>query len=183
MYVTCKVCVWPVCRVGVQITEISYVLLQVRTVRKYPYVLQCKARIPVFSQWATTSRSHRATTKQKILSPKWDYSRTLRTNMATDMLLTLRWWFLCEICWQKPHRAPHFSSKRVLQYLPRLEGKNYLGLDLDWYYRHRKVNLSMLSYVTDALTRFQHSNPRNLQHQPYPHIRPNYGARPNTRML
>ena len=49
MYGTCKVCVWPVCRVGVQIPEIPYVLLQVRTVQKYPYVLQCKVRIPVFS--------------------------------------------------------------------------------------------------------------------------------------
>ena len=37
---------------GVHIPEISYVILQVRTVRKYPYVLQCKARIPVFSQHA-----------------------------------------------------------------------------------------------------------------------------------
>ena len=39
------------------------------------------------------------------------------------------------------------------------EGKKYLGLDLDWGYSHHKVHLSMMSYVTDALTRFRHNNP------------------------
>ena len=37
--------------------------------------------------------------------------------------------------------------------------KKYLGLDLDWYYSHRKVHLEILPYVTDALTRFRHNNP------------------------
>ena len=37
------------CCVSVNIPEIVYVLLQVRTVQKYPYVLQSKVRIPVFS--------------------------------------------------------------------------------------------------------------------------------------
>ena len=50
VYLKCKVCKRPVCRVGVQIPERLYVLLQVRTIRKYPYVLQSKVRIPVFSQ-------------------------------------------------------------------------------------------------------------------------------------
>ena len=45
----CKVCVWPVCCVGVHISEILYVLLQVRTVWKYPYALKSMVRIPVFS--------------------------------------------------------------------------------------------------------------------------------------
>ena len=53
----------------------------------------------------------------------------------------------------------------------------YLGLDLDWYYSHRKLHFSIMPYVIDALTRSQHNNPQNLQHQPYPHIRPNYGAK------
>ena len=35
----------------------------------------------------------------------------------------------------------------------------------------------MLSYVTDTLTILQHNNPWNPQHQPYPHIWPNYGAK------
>ena len=29
-------------------------------------------------------------------------------------------------------------------------GKRYLGIDLDWEYDHRKVHLSMMSYVTDV---------------------------------
>ena len=53
----------------------------------------------------------------------------------------------------------------------------YLGLDLDWYYSHRKLHLSIMPYVIDALTRSQHNNPQNLQHQPYPHICPNYEAK------
>ena len=57
------------------------------------------------------------------------------------------------------------------------KGKRYLGINLDWYYSHRKVHLSILSYVTDALTRFQHNNPLKPQHQPYPHIPPNYGVK------
>ena len=54
------------------------------------------------------------------------------------------------------------------------KGKWYLGLDFNWGYCHRKVHWSVFSYVTDALTRFQHNNPFNPQHQPYPHIKPNY---------
>ena len=35
----------------------------------------------------------------------------------------------------------------------------------------------MLSYVQDALTRFCHARPRKLQDQPYPHVKPTYGAK------
>ena len=35
----------------------------------------------------------------------------------------------------------------------------------------------MLWYVTEALTRFRHKHPRKPQDQPYPHIKPNYGAK------
>ena len=35
----------------------------------------------------------------------------------------------------------------------------------------------MLAYVTDALTRFRHDHPRKPQHQPYPRIEINYGAK------
>ena len=34
------------------------------------------------------------------------------------------------------------------------QGKRYLGLDLDWDYEKREVHLSMLTYVDDALKRF-----------------------------
>ena len=59
----------------------------------------------------------------------------------------------------------------ILQYW---KVKRYLGLDLDWDYSHGKVHLSSMLYVTDAQKIFQHDNPWNLQHQPYPHIQLNY---------
>jgi hypothetical protein len=35
----------------------------------------------------------------------------------------------------------------------------------------------MLDYVPKALTCFQHQASNKLQHQPYPHIKPNYGVK------
>ena len=35
-----------------------------------------------------------------------------------------------------------------------LEGKQYLGLDMDWDYNKREVHLSMLTYADDALKGF-----------------------------
>jgi hypothetical protein len=35
----------------------------------------------------------------------------------------------------------------------------------------------MLDYVPKALTCFQHTPPRIPQHQPYPHVKPTYGAK------
>ena len=57
------------------------------------------------------------------------------------------------------------------------KGKRYLGLNLDWDYENRKVHLSMLAYVADAITRFRHNHPRNPQDKPYPHIKLTYGAK------
>ena len=57
------------------------------------------------------------------------------------------------------------------------EGKRYLGLDLDWDYEKREVHLSMLQYVVDALKRFHHEAPLKPQHQPYPRVKPVYGAK------
>ena len=56
------------------------------------------------------------------------------------------------------------------------KGKRYLGLDVDRDHDNCKVHLSILAYVTDALTRFQHDNLSNPQHQPYPQIKPTYGS-------
>ena len=56
-------------------------------------------------------------------------------------------------------------------------GERYLGLDLDWDYDKREVRLSMLSYITDALRRFNHAKPRKAQDQTYPHTKPNCGAK------
>jgi hypothetical protein len=49
-------------------------------------------------------------------------------------------------------------------------------MNLDWDYTGRAVHVSMLDYVPEALARFQHKPPRTPQHQPYPHIKPTYGA-------
>ena len=57
------------------------------------------------------------------------------------------------------------------------KGKRYLGLDIDWDYDNRKVQLSIMAYVTDVLTRFGHNHPCKPQHQPYPHISPIHGVK------
>jgi len=56
------------------------------------------------------------------------------------------------------------------------EGNKYLGMNIDWYYEQNKVLVSMLKYVPEALAQFWHKAPQTLQHQPYPHVRPTYGA-------
>ena len=56
------------------------------------------------------------------------------------------------------------------------EGTRYLGITLDWNYKKREVHLSMPGYVEQALTRFGHLTPKQLQHQPHKHTVPTYGA-------
>ena len=53
----------------------------------------------------------------------------------------------------------------------------YLGMDIDWDYARREVQLSMLSYVQDALKSFHHKYPGMPQDQPHPHVKPTYGAK------
>ena len=55
------------------------------------------------------------------------------------------------------------------------DGKRYHGLDLDWDYKNGKVHLSMLTYVTADLKRFNHTHLNTPHHQPYPQIKPIYG--------
>jgi hypothetical protein len=54
------------------------------------------------------------------------------------------------------------------------DGNRYLGMTINWDYNGHKVHVSMLNYVPKTLTRFQHQAPNKPQHQPYPHIKPNY---------
>ncbi len=56
------------------------------------------------------------------------------------------------------------------------DGKRYVGMNIDWDYVNRKVHVSMLDYVPEALLQFKHRAPQKPQHQPYPHIKPKYGA-------
>jgi hypothetical protein len=57
------------------------------------------------------------------------------------------------------------------------KGERYCGLTLQWEYEGKKVHVLMPGYVTKALTRFQHPPPVKSQDQPYPHAKPNYGAK------
>jgi hypothetical protein len=57
------------------------------------------------------------------------------------------------------------------------DGQRYLGMNIDWDYTGQAVHISMLNYVPEALTRFQHTPPHIPQHQPYPHVKPTYGAK------
>jgi hypothetical protein len=40
------------------------------------------------------------------------------------------------------------------------EGKQYLGITMDWDYKNKEVHLSMLDYVEHALARFGHPIPK-----------------------
>jgi hypothetical protein len=57
------------------------------------------------------------------------------------------------------------------------DGEQYCGLTIKWDYNGRKVHLSMPNYVNKALTWFQHTPPQKWQDQPYPHVKPTYGAK------
>ncbi|KAL7480198.1 hypothetical protein ACHAW6_005894 [Cyclotella cf. meneghiniana] len=46
--------------------------------------------------------------------------------------------------------------------------KHYISITLDWDYENCKVHLSMPGYVTKALKQFQHKQPSNPQHAPFP---------------
>ena len=56
-------------------------------------------------------------------------------------------------------------------------GSWYLGMDIDWDYTNSEVHLSMLSYIRYAFRRFHQTCPQRLQDQPYPHVKPTYGAK------
>jgi hypothetical protein len=56
------------------------------------------------------------------------------------------------------------------------DGKRYIGITRNWDYERRQVNLSMPGYITKALTCFQHAA-RTKQHQPFPSVHIQYGAK------
>jgi hypothetical protein len=57
------------------------------------------------------------------------------------------------------------------------KGEGYCGLTIKWDYEAKKVHVLMHGYVTKALTCFWHPPPIKIQDQPYPHAKPNYGAK------
>ncbi len=74
--------------------------------------------------------------------------------------------------------AEHLASILSKHYrcLHDWDGQQYLGMNLNWDYTGQAVHVSMLDYVPEALARFQHKPPRTPQHQPYPQVKPTYGA-------
>jgi hypothetical protein len=57
------------------------------------------------------------------------------------------------------------------------KGEQYCGPTLKWDYKGKKAHVLMPGYVTKALTHFWHPPPIKSQNQPYPHTKPNYGAK------
>jgi hypothetical protein len=49
-------------------------------------------------------------------------------------------------------------------------------MNINWDYINKNVHVSMLDYAPETLIRFQHTPPTKPQHQPYPHVKPMYGA-------
>ena len=58
-----------------------------------------------------------------------------------------------------------------------MKASQYLGLQLDWDYPNRHVDISMPTYVAKALQRFQHQSPTKPQLSPHPCALPIYGAK------
>jgi hypothetical protein len=57
------------------------------------------------------------------------------------------------------------------------KGSFMLGISLKWDYDNHTVDLSMPSYVKDALHKFQHQHTKKQQHAPFPWTPPTYGAK------
>ena len=55
------------------------------------------------------------------------------------------------------------------------EGSKYLGLTLHWNYDKQFVDISMPGYITKALQKFQHTEPKHPQHAPYAWQKPTLG--------
>jgi hypothetical protein len=47
------------------------------------------------------------------------------------------------------------------------DGKIYCGINLDWNYDNKYVDISIPTYIPKVLTRFGHTKPKKPQHSPY----------------
>ena len=57
------------------------------------------------------------------------------------------------------------------------DATSYCGVKLEWNYVTRTCDLSMPTYVQDALKAFLHPHPTRAQHAPHPWLKPVYGAK------
>jgi hypothetical protein len=56
-------------------------------------------------------------------------------------------------------------------------GTVYSGIKLKWDYDKRTCDISMPGYVNNVLDKFQHDNPKTLQHTPSKYVTPVYCAK------
>ena len=56
------------------------------------------------------------------------------------------------------------------------EAKNYVGMQLNWDYINRTVDISMPNYIKDLLTNIQHKD-KKIEHAPHKYNVPAYGAK------
>ena len=113
---------------------------------------------------------------------KHDYTQSTRT----PGLWTHKWRPICFSLIVDDFGVKYVGEEHALHLIKALgdydvevdwKGKKYGGIDLDFDYEKRKVHLSMLGYVPKACKRFQHLLPKKKQDSPYPHTKPNYGAK------
>ena len=57
------------------------------------------------------------------------------------------------------------------------KGKKCLGIDLNWNYEKRTVNLSMKNYAQELLIKFNHTKPNKPCHSPHANKIPKCGAK------
>jgi hypothetical protein len=67
--------------------------------------------------------------------------------------------------------------KNIIKSLVIGQGGAYCGLQLDWDYKNRCVDLSKPGYIKAALHKFQHPPPTCIENSPYTWIPPEYGAK------
>ncbi len=58
-----------------------------------------------------------------------------------------------------------------------LGGDLYRGINLNWDYTTRTLNISMLGYITKLLHKYEHRVPSKPQHCPYSPALKQYGAK------
>jgi hypothetical protein len=56
-------------------------------------------------------------------------------------------------------------------------GGLHCGINLDWYYKYKTVDLSMPGYIAKALQKFQHKELTQPHHAHYPARAPQYGSK------
>ena len=84
----------------------------------------------------------------------------------------------CVICFSK------YDADHVINYLRKhqavstdWQGRNYLGLEIDWNYKEVYVDILIPEYVTKALECLQHPEPKRPQYAPHLWTVTAYGKR------